>query len=156
MKVKLQVKCVSLGDEIRYIHKKEHQAKAQYRWARKHNKPGQEQRKFWELREHRVWLSEMVRNAFVAYAFLRGKSYDEVEGSSRSHPNWDTVRNNIVKFHGENAPLSDNELGHLLGEFEVWATEARQRIDERIVQYNMDQRKRENRRKERRAAKEAA
>lgn len=57
-----------------------------------------ENKVFWGLRWHRRELSEYSREAQLAYAFLRGRSYRSVERDARSSPNWERVYGNVTRF----------------------------------------------------------
>jgi len=87
----LKVKLKSLAEEARIIRKEE---------LRTFDN---------ELREklylHRTWTVRIeARATLLAYCFLRGKSYLDVEQSSHSIPNWDKVEAMIKKYATSELP----------------------------------------------------
>lgn len=54
---------------------------------------------FWGLRYHRIAdVRHEARAAHVAYGFLRGRTYEQVEGSAQSSPNWERVESLVKKY----------------------------------------------------------
>ncbi len=70
---------------------------------------------FWGLRGHRLELSQMVRSSNIAYGFLRGKKYSEIEKISYTTPNWKEIERLVNKY---NKNVSN------IRPFNVWKTEA--------------------------------
>lgn len=62
---------------------------------------------FWGLRHHRIYdVRDEARAAHVAYGFLRGRTYAQVEGSAITSPNWDRVWRLVHKYgEGDKAAL---------------------------------------------------
>ena len=57
---------------------------------------------FWGMRYHRtVELKQESRCSNLAYAFLRGHSYQDVERLSFNQPNWPRIERLVVKFGNE-------------------------------------------------------
>lgn len=141
MKSFLRIKIVSLGAEIRLIRNDVRRWK--YRRDRDHN--------FWGLRHHADWLAPKARHALIAYGFLNGKSYAEVE--NRCHrvgvPDWSRVKANL-KYSGNRFPLTDVEKEEQNARFEAWVKEAKEHIAAQTVQYHLEQRQRAQRRAEKR------
>lgn len=86
-KVYLKVKIKSLAEEAYIIRNEENKAKKQYRWAS--NNQGHEEiyrtahEIFWGLRNHRtINVRNESRATQLAYAYIRGKKYSEVENNS--------------------------------------------------------------------------
>jgi hypothetical protein len=54
---------------------------------------------FWNLRNHRIgYVRPAARETLLAYAYLRGKAYRQVEASCKEPPNWDQVKRLVTKF----------------------------------------------------------
>jgi hypothetical protein len=49
-------------------------------------------------------VREEARATLVAYGFLNGLSYDEIEQSSYKEPKWDRVRAMVKKYGEEGTP----------------------------------------------------
>lgn len=80
----LKVKIKSLAEEAKIIRKEENKAKASFRWLR--NKQGKEQEYedqfflYHSLRAHRKEpVGTEARAALIAYGFIRGKKYKQIE-----------------------------------------------------------------------------
>ena len=59
------------------------------------------------LRLHRIWdVRSEARATYVAYAFLRGLEYEDVEPASQSSPQWGRVRD-LVQKYGERGTYQD-------------------------------------------------
>lgn len=57
---------------------------------------------FWGLRYHRVYdVRGEARAAHVAYGFLRGRTYAQVEGAALSSPDWPRVEALVKKYGDE-------------------------------------------------------
>lgn len=107
----LEVKNLSLGEEIKIIHAKERRV----RRARPVNEV-----EYWSLFKHRQELRSEVRSSFLAYGFLRGVPYKAIEKKLRPstpQPNWDRVQSLIVKF-------GVGTKTDLIQRFEQWKQEA--------------------------------
>lgn len=84
-KVFLKIKIKNLAEEARMI-----------RFQEKKNNPGIYT---WELRNHRIHdLRREQRATLLAYAFLRGKKYREIEPTAKTEPAWDRVRSMVQKY----------------------------------------------------------
>jgi len=59
---------------------------------------GESKNEFWSLRHHRLGLRPEARASHLAYAFLRGQKYLDVELKCYEHPDWDTVTRLVRKF----------------------------------------------------------
>ena len=54
---------------------------------------------FWGLRHHRTYdVRSESRAAQVAYGFLRGRTYQQVEGSAKTSPDWKRVQRLVEKY----------------------------------------------------------
>lgn len=125
----LKIKVVSLAAEIHLIHKEEHRAKKSRRWYSKWQggSPVHE-RSFWGLRHHRLWLKGLSRSAQLAYAFLRGKEYEQAERYCKYDPCWEDIEiRNVESFMGFH--LSDEEKAAKLEEFKAWKSRAQAYIE---------------------------
>ncbi len=88
----LRVKVKSLAEEARIIRKEERRSRGVIREM---------------LREHRVLdLRREARSAHVAYALVKGRSYEQVERKAKTPPDWARVKRLIAKYgrEGWNGP----------------------------------------------------
>ncbi|WP_027685072.1 hypothetical protein [Rhizobium leguminosarum] len=137
MKVYLKVKIKSLAAEAQMIRKEERKCNIgcrarvkirrrlrksnelttaeRTRMERQLSKPSETaMQAFWGLRLHRTYdVREEARAAHVAYGFLRGRTYAQVEGAALSSPKWDRVEA-LVKKYG------DGDLADRLKKFSEW------------------------------------
>ena len=124
MKVYLKVKIKSLAAEAQMIRQEERKCNIgcrarikirrrlrksnelsiddRARMERQLVKPSENAMKaFWGLRYHRIYdVRDEARAAHVAYGFLRGRTYAQVEGAALSSPNWERVEA-LVKKYGD-------------------------------------------------------
>lgn len=110
----LKIKIKSLAEEARIIRKEENKQ----RELRKNPVYPREKRAetyFWGLRAHRhndVGIEQ--RATLLAYGFLNGKSYAQIEGNSfRTEPAWDRVRAMIRKYGDRSNWYTDADLTEL-------------------------------------------
>lgn len=105
----LRVKVKSLAEEARIIRREENLAKTP-----------------WEvlnLREHRTGIvRRAMREALLAYGFIRGLAYGKMEAKANDPPDWKNVRSMVVRYgqhsdHRQRTPEKD-----LLERFEAWKT----------------------------------
>ena len=90
MRIFLQVKIYSLAEEARYIRRKEAEQKKRGNTELLNR-----------LHQHRIHhIRPETRAAHLAYGFLRGRSYDQIEGKAKRKPNWKTVER-LIKKYGE-------------------------------------------------------
>ena len=96
----LKIKIVSLGMEQTYIRQNENQVRRQEYWLKDKNLPGIDTARSerTSLREHRQHLRMLVRSAQLAYGYLRGKSYREMEPHTTTPVNWKKVEENVRTF----------------------------------------------------------
>lgn len=113
----LKIKIKSLAAEQSMIRHEEHKAKSAYRYAKE--KQGLERQyeqnhsEFWGLRNHRVNdVRPEARAALVAYGFLRGKKYNQIEKPDKYNPpNWEKVKRLVAKYGPTNArPIVGDSL----------------------------------------------
>lgn len=93
----------------------------------------------WGLRDHRVTVVRSeARHTLLAYGFLRGRSYRQMEPTSEGLPNWDRVWKMIEKY-GVCWDWSDKEessqglkkrQAEQKERFEAWKSEAESRRGE--------------------------
>lgn len=89
----LRVKIKSLAVEASIIRKEEHRTSGVLRE---------------ELYLHRVQpLRQEARSAHLAYGFIRGLTYDEMEPIRYTVPNWERVRTLIKKYGPKDFVMSD-------------------------------------------------
>lgn len=93
----LKVKIKSLAEEARIIRREEHLAKQrkEYGWVN-------------SLCEHRkAIVRPEARATQLAYAFLRGRSYAQVEPKPRTKPSWARVKAMVEKYGPFGVPNVD-------------------------------------------------
>lgn len=110
----LKIKIKTLSDEARHIRLEESKLKVVVQEKTSHGEtyeeavPGSEwgfknlkERR--ELHQHRVLpLRKTSRHNYLAYGFLRGKRYSQVEQASYRLPDYDEVIKLVLKFNSEN------------------------------------------------------
>ncbi len=106
----LKIKLKSIAAEAPMIRREERKCRSSTRWMRKN--PNDEKAfnatmSLWGgLHTHRMELRAEQRSAYLAYAFLRGRAYSQVEPKPcwvreihRPHaPHWKRVRELIIKY----------------------------------------------------------
>lgn len=122
----LRIKQLSLGLEAKLIHQDERRIKEKRRRAFKSSNPlaayttMRLAEDFWSLRNHRLdMVRPAARDALLAYGFLRGRSYLEIERKRFTEPNWPAIEAMILK-HGRRAGSQQD----LKQSFERWKQEA--------------------------------
>jgi hypothetical protein len=116
LSVCLKVKLKSLAEEARIIRKEE-----------KKNK-----RLRYLLSEHRRGTVRLeARHTHIAYGFIRGKTYEQIEPKCKTPVEWDRVRKMVTKYgvqwnhwDGESCRESRERRSKLLIEFDKWAMKA--------------------------------
>lgn len=119
-RVYLKVKVKSLAEEAKIIRKEEKRAK------RLSIRIG--------LHDHRVGIVRYeARHANLAYSFLKGRSYAEIEGGAKEAPDWNKVRKMVEKYGSHCSWLNDGSptpgeaklhLAETLKRFDDWVKEA--------------------------------
>lgn len=99
----LTIKIKSLAAEARIIRQHEKKALAHAR-CRKGDEAAQ--RPFYDryagLHGHRTGVvRDAARSALLAYGYLRGRSYDQIEGSSKTTPSWPDVDKMVLRYGGK-------------------------------------------------------
>jgi hypothetical protein len=106
MQTYLKVKIKSLATEAGIIRLEERRAKRQCSWARthQHESLGASEALFRGLRMHRVKeVRNEARASLVAYGFLRGKRYAQIEPPGSKRLNMDAVKRLVAKYGGKPA-----------------------------------------------------
>lgn len=106
----LKIKAVSLAAEITLIRREERKWLKSRRWLAKATgntlpadaniQKARAEANFWGLRTHRLALRPEARVAHIAYGFVRGRTYAEIERTGSSIPDWSKVIR-LVKTYGE-------------------------------------------------------
>lgn len=108
----LKVKVCSLAAEARIIRRQEERVKRRARRGRErlraagNTKVGSglsdADRDIWHgLRSHRTGLRTDLRHAHLAYGFLRGRKYRQMEQWCLEEPDWDEVQDLVVRYRGK-------------------------------------------------------
>jgi hypothetical protein len=109
MKSHLKVKVVSMSMEMTYIRRQEGKWKSRARYARqkqKHDSILYAERNFWSHHWHRHELKTEARSAHLAYGYMKGRSYSQMEnvcygplkGYGSSEPNWEAIEAMVERF----------------------------------------------------------
>ena len=101
----LKIKIINLQDESKLIRRKAESILSEIAKF-KLKKPAlgkeYEEKNIWRyvsLRNHRIYVvRKEQRSAFLAYGFIRGRAYKEVEQSTKSQPDWKRVLEIVNKF----------------------------------------------------------
>lgn len=110
MKAYLKIKVVSLAAEAKLIRREESKMK------RRRSERARDA--FIGLRQHRInVVRPEARAACLAYAFLRGRPYRQVERVSYSLPDWTKVAKLVERY-------GDGDRRDLARSFEAWKDEA--------------------------------
>jgi hypothetical protein len=81
----LRVKVKSLAEEARIIRREEQRTHGQLRN---------------ELHHHRVLVVRReARYANIAYALVKGRTYEQIEGNAKTPPSWESVKR-MLKTYG--------------------------------------------------------
>lgn len=97
----LKVKIKTLACEVTIIRKEENSLPGGH-WLRA------------SLQQHRKKVvCEELRSALIAYGFLRGRSYTQIESGSTRKPNMDRVREIVTKFNDPRKATTQQTLQKL-------------------------------------------
>lgn len=114
----LKVKIKSLAEEARIIRKEERNQK-------NHSIRS-------EMQSHRIIIvREESRNALLAYGFIRGREYKQMEKNAKTQPNWRRIKKLIQKY-GVVKYYTDKLRYHT--DLEKAREEQRERIERAIVE----------------------
>lgn len=99
----LKIKLKTLADEAKHIRKEEQKALKSARWLRSKQEDYHGMHELWySLRRHRTWdVRRAARVNGLAYGYLRGREYKEMESRARQEPNWKDIKRLIDRFGGE-------------------------------------------------------
>ena len=130
MKTYLKIKIASLAAEARLIKREEK------RWwkpvaNRDVNKPGEPLRikviykkdhpLVLSLREHRIHsVRAECRSAHIAYGYMRGRAYKQIENKCYEHPNWDRIADIVRTFSGAKYTAQDARK-QLADDLKAWS-----------------------------------
>jgi hypothetical protein len=85
MSIELKVKVKSLAAEAKIIRLEERRASTPEARA--------------SLHQHRVGIVRLAaRNTLLAYGYLRGRSYRQIEASCKRPPDWSAVEKMVMKY----------------------------------------------------------
>jgi hypothetical protein len=92
----LKVKIKSLAEEARIIRLEEKRTRGSLRE---------------QLHRHRVWdVRREARSAQLAYGYLRGRTYRQLESSARTEPDFARIGKLVSKYGGRAIEKANNEL----------------------------------------------
>jgi hypothetical protein len=100
----LKIKIKYMANEAQIIRFEENKTKKEYRYlSAKQGREDEYQRalkEFWDMRHHRTFdLRRESRSTLVAYGFIRGKSYANVENAGIDNPpDWCKVLGMVTKY----------------------------------------------------------
>ena len=96
MSVYLKIKLKSLAAEARIIRAQERKTKGQWNATRE------------SLYRHRIDVVRKVsRETHLAYGFLRGRTYEQMERSCYSPPDWKAVEKMVEKYGKAGATIKE-------------------------------------------------
>lgn len=119
MKTHLRVKIASLVAERRIIKREMRHwdyLKPDPNWGIMRRVP------MWQsLNHHEIKLKSDERAALLAYGFLRGKSYKQLENLCYTEPNWAKVKANVKTF-GEDQMQGNQRINAIIlwADYEAW------------------------------------
>jgi hypothetical protein len=127
--IHLKIKIKNLADEARTIRHEERKLKRRNREVAERKKlPTSERERMgyavYRLQEHRKTIvRRTARHNLLAYAFLRGRSYNVVEPAGcKEVPDWDLIKGIAKRFSLPAYSLDRPELERKLEEeFKAWA-----------------------------------
>jgi len=132
MHEKLKIKIKSLAAEAQMIHHQERKMHGP-KWGTSTVR--------YELRSHRlIALRPDARVAQLAYGFLRGRSYGDLETNARSQPNWEEAGRLVSKFaEPHDASEERLDLRVVLQQFAAWRDGAHDVIVANTKRYHEEQ-----------------
>jgi len=120
MKTHLKVKICTLAEEIRIIKRQER------KWPGTHPLRA-------DLRSHRGGLSSEARSCNLAYGFLRGRDYAQLEQGCYFPPDWDRIEYHVQKFGDgfvKGKPIDVDR--DVMQRFQGWLATAKSMSDYRV------------------------
>lgn len=159
MKSHLQVKVFSMAAEMTYIRHQEEKWKNRARNARAKQKAqatadtslmsaatAQEyaETNFWSLRWHREQLKYDARWSHLAYGFMKGRSYSQMEylcygdvkGRKTTPPNWARIEEIVTKFSSDESDVQGimQRFGSWLADAKIWYDGNPGRIEQAVIE----------------------
>lgn len=123
MKAYLQVKLINLADEAKLIRSKEWRRLALAKKSLENNHPETAE---YHMKihaghhSHRVTVvRDEARLTNLAYGFLRGNEYCEMEERAKEEPDWNRIRRMALRFR-------EKEYDELVSEFDEWLKRAKE------------------------------
>lgn len=100
MNAYLRIKIISLAFEAKAIRKDENYYLAKARRRAAAQKPADQAKEvYWGLRYHRVFdVRREARASCLAYGFLRGRAYKQLEAKAYTQPDWAKVADIVRRF----------------------------------------------------------
>lgn len=133
MKEYLQVKVQNLTDESKDIRKREQKAKWIARVQRDRladgldADPARFEKVNAGLHLHRIFdVRKEARSSHIAYGFLRGRKYHEIERLAYDQPNWERIERLIMKYSEEDSRITAQKFGE-------WKAEALGKVKARWI-----------------------
>lgn len=121
MNVHLRVKAMSLAAEASIIRKHERKILKHSRWQAIYHtiEDAKDSRLvFTSLHHHRVnVVRKHCRTANLAYGFVRGRSYKQMEQKCYEHPDWSAVEKLVLKY-------ADGDPRDVMQRFSQWKADA--------------------------------
>ncbi|MDR3503029.1 MAG: hypothetical protein P4L79_10660 [Legionella sp.] len=122
----LRVKIKSLTEETKIIRDEERTAKWKAKAAAARAKQESQEKHtshFYRLHNHRTNdIRQEMRATHLAYGFLRGKSYREMERFSYTQPNWEKIEKMVEKY-------CDQDIRTVAQRYAQWKSEALEGIE---------------------------
>ena len=126
-RTELKIKIKTLAAESRIIRLEERKAKAKARMVKRSEAKAGLRERCSRLGNHRkTVVRQAARAAYIAYAFISGRSYKSTEDRVKIEPEWRSVARNVVRFLTPYGHIHLNDVKMVNGTMasvEEWAKE---------------------------------
>jgi NCAIR mutase (PurE)-related protein len=127
MRIYLKTKIMSLAAEARIIRNLENRCERSARKAAQQNKLELVNRYRYQalgLSNHRKKdVRQESRSALIAYGFLRGKKYEQIENKTHCVPDWKRIEQIVTKY-------AEDDRRIIAQEFAEWKDQAEKYLEE--------------------------
>jgi hypothetical protein len=111
----LKIKIKSLAAEAKIIRREERKTKPQIEWKEMTFPNGATIRyqagEYFELHTHRTGpVRASARHALLAYGYLRGRAYKQLEAKCYDEPDWQNVLNQVKRFDPSKSNLVPDQF----------------------------------------------
>lgn len=121
MKTYLKIKIASLAAEARIIKREESKWKKLPFLSTDGNNHNLHHPIFWGLKQHRLYeVRPECRYAHLAYGYLRGRTYKQVENKAYEAPKWDRVAE-LCRKYGNGRFVTPEQRKMLAEQLKAWS-----------------------------------